>query len=130
VREWLSNIDKDAKAARDKRIFDMWMACYTQEEIAEATSVSKAEVNNTISSQTAELPEVNKPAAFHQTDFHIPLYNVWAYSSKSTTSNHFGNTNDTIVDNLLYLYTLTLRPAGFRRSHSVGKPAASEYRTV
>jgi hypothetical protein len=34
VRDWLSRIDKDSKEARNRRIFDMWMACYTQEEIS------------------------------------------------------------------------------------------------
>ena len=38
VREWLSRIDKDTKEARDKRIFDLWLACWTQEEIAEAVA--------------------------------------------------------------------------------------------
>jgi hypothetical protein len=33
--EWLSGISKDSKKARKKRIFDLWMACYTQEEIEE-----------------------------------------------------------------------------------------------
>jgi hypothetical protein len=36
VREWPSWIDKNSKEARDKRIFDLWLACWTQEEIAEA----------------------------------------------------------------------------------------------
>jgi DNA-binding CsgD family transcriptional regulator len=30
---------------RDRRIFDMWMAGYTQGEIAERENVDKAEVN-------------------------------------------------------------------------------------
>jgi len=32
----LSRIDKDAKDARNRRIFNLWMACYTQQEVAEA----------------------------------------------------------------------------------------------
>lgn len=36
---WLSRIDKDAKEARNKRIFDMWLACYTQDEIAEQRKI-------------------------------------------------------------------------------------------
>jgi hypothetical protein len=36
IRNWLSRIDKDAKEARDKRIFERWMACHSQEEIAGA----------------------------------------------------------------------------------------------
>jgi len=29
IRDWLSRIDKDTKEARNKRIFDLWLACYT-----------------------------------------------------------------------------------------------------
>jgi predicted transcriptional regulator len=28
-------MDKDAKEARDRRIFELWLACHTQQEIAE-----------------------------------------------------------------------------------------------
>jgi hypothetical protein len=34
VRDWLFRIDKESKEARDKRIFEMWLACLTHEEIA------------------------------------------------------------------------------------------------
>src|SRR5262249_11128974 len=54
---------------------------------------------------SAELPEGMKPAASHLTEFDIPLYNVWKFKEKSPGTNHFGNTEPTIVDNLLYLYT-------------------------
>jgi hypothetical protein len=45
VRDWLSRIDKDAKEARNKRIFAMWMACATQEEIAASENVTKETVS-------------------------------------------------------------------------------------
>ncbi len=51
-------------------------ACRTQQEIAEAVGVSKAEVNN-VCSQMADLPNLNKPATSHLVDFDPPLYNVW-----------------------------------------------------
>ena len=45
---WTSRIDKDAKEARNKRIFDLWLACHTQGEIAEAVGVSQGEVAKSI----------------------------------------------------------------------------------
>ena len=48
LRDWLSRIDKDAKEARNKRIFDLWLACYTQEEIAERESVSRKAVSDIV----------------------------------------------------------------------------------
>lgn len=51
--------------------FDLWLACYTQEEIAEAVGCDKAQVNR-ICCETADLPKCNKSAqslATHATDF-------------------------------------------------------------
>lgn len=107
VREWLSRMDKDAKEARNRRIFEMWMACYTTDEIADATGSSKADVSG-VCSKMASLPNLNKlgqAAAEHATDFEPPIYNVWKQQSKSEGSNHFGNSEVRWVDNLLYLYT-------------------------
>ena len=107
VRDWLSRIDKDTKAARDRRIFDLWMACHTQEEIAEREDCDQKTVTNIISGETADLPEFLKshPAASHATDFEVPIYNVWKQQDKTPGASHFGNTEIRWLDNLLYLYT-------------------------
>ncbi|MFH1635803.1 MAG: DNA methyltransferase [Chloroflexota bacterium] len=104
IRDWLSRIDKDSKVARNRRIFDLWLACYTQEEIAKETDVSKMEVSR-ICNEMADLPESYKPAASHLTDFDPPIYNVWKQQEKTSGSSHFGNSEVRWVDNLLYLYT-------------------------
>ena len=57
-----------AKEARDKRIFDMWLACHTQEEIAKKEEVHKDTVSE-ICREMADLPKSDKPAAEHLTDF-------------------------------------------------------------
>jgi hypothetical protein len=31
-KHWLSRVDKDAKEARNWKTFDLWLACYMQEE--------------------------------------------------------------------------------------------------
>jgi len=85
VRGWLSRIDKDSKEARNRRIFDLWMQCYTQEEISDRENVAKSQVNE-ICSKMAELPESNKPAASHLTDFDPPIYNVWKQQEARQTN--------------------------------------------
>lgn len=107
VRDWLSRIDKDSKEARNKRIFEMWLACHTQEEIAEAVNVDQATVAREIM-QFGNLADSHKPAAAHLTDFAPPLYNVWRKQEKTPGSSHFGNSEVQWVDNLLYLYTAPL----------------------
>lgn len=107
VRDWLSRIDKDAKEQRDKRIFDMWLACHTQEAIADAVGIPQESVRNSLS-QNGNLADLAKPAlaaAEHATDFEPPIYNIWKQQTKSEGSKHYGNTEARFVDNLLYLYT-------------------------
>ncbi len=104
IRDWLSRVDKDTKDARNKRIFDLWLACWTQEEIAAAVGCDQDTVSEIVR-KSAELPESVKPAACHLTDFEIPLYNVWKQQEKTPGSGHFGNSEVRWVDNLLYLYT-------------------------
>lgn len=38
-------------------------------------------------------------------DFEVPVYNVWKQQTKTAGSRHFGNSEVTWVDRLLYLYT-------------------------
>jgi len=107
VRDWLSRIDKDSKEARNRRIFDMWLACHTQQEIAEAVGVERSTLANDVV-QFGKLANLDKSAqslATHATDFEPPLYNIWKQQEKTKGANHFGNSEVRWVDNLLYLYT-------------------------
>ena len=90
-------MDKDSKEARDKRIFDLWLACWTLEEIAADTGVTKETVS-AICQKTAELPKSDKPAAEHATDFEVPIYNIWKQQTKSEGSSHFGNSEASSSD--------------------------------
>ena len=106
MREWLSRIDKDSKEARDKRIFELWMQCYTQEEIAEEVNLSRPQTAETIKNVgIGSLAKTDKSAASHATDFEPPIYNIWKQQTKTSGSSHFGNSEVRWVDNLLYLYT-------------------------
>lgn len=107
VRDWLSRTDKDSKEKRDRRIFDSWLACYTQEEIAQSENVDRTTVTKMIEGfvNIGNLAENHKAAASHATDFTAPIYNVWKQQEKTSGSSHFGNSEVRWVDNLLYLYT-------------------------
>jgi ParB-like chromosome segregation protein Spo0J len=105
VRGWLSRIDKDAKEARDRRVFGRWLACSTHEEIAKAEGVSETSVREAVSAQTADVPSARKADADHATDFEPPIYNIWKQQTKTAGGSHFGNSEVRWVDNLLYLYT-------------------------
>jgi transcriptional regulator with XRE-family HTH domain len=107
VREWLGRIDKDAKEQRKQRIFDLWLAGWTNKETADAVGVTEEAVRQ-LTQEMADLPKLGKlqqSSADHATDFDIPIYNVWKQQAKSEGSSHFGNSEVRWVDNLLYLYT-------------------------
>lgn len=107
VRDWLGRIDKDAKEQRKQRIFDLWLAGWTNKETADAVGVTEEAVRQ-LTQEMADLPKLGKlqqSAADHATDFDVPIYNVWKQQTKSEGSSHFGNSEVRWVDNLLYLYT-------------------------
>jgi hypothetical protein len=108
----------------NEQIRDLWMACYTQEEIAKAVNVGQPTVNGFINSVSGNQNDKTSdndddgseeeigpakfrkiaasPAAQHQTEFDLPIYNVWKQQTKSEGSSHFGNSEVRWVDNLLY----------------------------
>jgi ParB-like chromosome segregation protein Spo0J len=127
LRDWLSRIDKDSKAARDRKIFEMWLACHTHEEIAEAVSAPKRTVtdllgglsengNSAETAQTASEDDDTETTAFklskselanadHASGFDPMFYNIWKQQTKTEGSKHPGNSEVRWLDNLLYSYT-------------------------
>lgn len=107
IRDWLGRIDKDSKEQRKQKIFDFWLAGWTQQEIADAIGVDRKDVERSLGQfgNIAEMSKTQQSAADHAIDFETPIYNVWKQQSKSEGSSHFGNSEVRWVDNLLYLYT-------------------------
>ena len=96
VSEWLSRVVKDNKEKRDRKIFDMWLACHTQEEIAEACDCPRKTVDDQIATfgETVLGNQSAKSHAEHATDFDPPIYNIWKQQTKSEGSSHFGNSDN------------------------------------
>lgn len=107
VHNWLERIDKDAKEQRNQRIFDMWLACHTQAEIAEVVGVTQKEISEQVEViyQKENLQKSILLSSDHATDFTPPIYNIWKQQDKTPGASHFGNSETRWVDNLLYLYT-------------------------
>ena len=105
LASYLTDIDKQLREERKEKIFTMYMACHTQQEIADSVGLPQ----RTVADSLADLPNLDKSlkisADFSDPDFETPLYNVWAFAKKSNEVSHFGNTEVRIVENLLYLYT-------------------------
>ncbi|MCH8312220.1 MAG: hypothetical protein IID17_04470 [Nitrospinae bacterium] len=74
--------------------FELWLACYTQEEIAGMVDCPRTTVEAVLT-ESAELPKSAKPYADHLVDFTPPIYNVWKFKERTTGNSHFGNTEPT-----------------------------------
>ena len=107
INNYLTDIDKDLREKRKQKIFDMYLACYTQEEIAEDLEVDQKTVGNEIEviGKMETLPKFLKVNAAFNDDFDTPLYNVWTFAKKTNSVSHFGNSEQRILENLIYLYT-------------------------
>jgi len=108
VRRWLSRQIKDMKAERDRQIANMWMACYTEEEIAEAVRVGPGSIHGMLPEKSLEMDIWQKSRIFSEyrdPTWKPPLYDVWKVQNKSNDTSHPGNSEAQWVDNLLYMYT-------------------------
>lgn len=72
--------ETDLKAERDEKIKSMWLACYTQEEIADEVNQDQKTITNVLNSlgNLESLPKFLKNfAEFNDPEFQIPIYNLW-----------------------------------------------------
>ena len=131
VQEWVSDLDAAEREARREKILALYLRCYTAEEIGQQVGLTHQQVDfetKALLQETADLPKSAKvtfsddfeikallvenadlrkllKVTFSEEGFQKPIYNVWAFAKKTNETSHFGNTEQRIVDNLLYLYT-------------------------
>ena len=104
LSEWLSGLDQVMRENRRKTIRKLWLQCYTAEEIGAEVGLLQPQVTAEVSSIFSDLKKSMK-VTFSDESFQTPIYNVWAFGKKTNAVEHFGNTEQRIVDNLLWLYT-------------------------
>lgn len=108
VTSYLTDIDKQLREERKAKIFSMYLAGYTMQEIADAVGLERS----TITKEIESLVNISSLAKNHQvlanfqdSEFETPIYNVWTFAKKTNNVSHPGNSEVRIVENLLYLYT-------------------------
>ena len=104
--EWTKGVREEEDRILTEKIFDMWMQCYSQDDISERLAIPQQTTNRKIDTFTQKVPG-NLLGKSHENDqdFAPPLFNIWTFSRKTNGVSHFGNSEQRIVDNLLYLYT-------------------------
>jgi len=107
VKRWVKDRDAEMRRERERTIRNMWLACHTQQEIADAVEMTQQNV----ALKCDELQVLDKWEKFvifaehRDPDWSPPLYNVWTFGKKGNKVSHFGNSEQRIVDNLLYMFT-------------------------
>jgi predicted DNA-binding protein YlxM (UPF0122 family) len=108
VNNYLSDIDKQLRKERKEKIRAAWLECQTHQEIADEVGISRTAVTDEIQSfvNFGSVAKSDKTLALYDDGaFTPPLYNVWSYAAKTNAVGHFGNSEQRILENLLYLYT-------------------------
>ena len=80
VTSYLNDIEKQLREERKQKIFDMWMACHTQDEIADVNGYTQPQVKSILDTfiDFGSASEIYKSRDFsHDSDFTPPLYNVF-----------------------------------------------------
>ena len=63
---------------RRKTIQDLWLQCYTAEEIGEKVSLTRQAVELELTQVGSDLKKLAK-VTFSEEDFQAPIYNVWEF---------------------------------------------------
>jgi hypothetical protein len=108
VNEWLKDVLKAKKDAENEIIFNMYLSCYTLDDIANKINIDKSTVSRRIDECCKNFlgNKSNKDLVnYEEQDWKIPVYNIWSYGKKTNDVGIFGNTEQRIVDNLLYTFT-------------------------
>jgi len=104
VERWVSDLDQAARDEQKRIMLEMWHQCYTDQEIGEAVDMTQQAVTAALSQILDKCRKFVK-VTFFEDGWKPPLFNVWAFAKKTNATTHFGNTEQRIVDNLLWLYT-------------------------
>ena len=82
-------------------IFDLWMACHTQEQIAESVGCSQGEIAKSIpNGNLAERNNSDQSLASHAIDFDVPIYNVWKFKEICSESADLPESNKPSANHL------------------------------
>lgn len=111
VCEWTKSAREIEERQQNETIFDMYLACYTANEISQSVGIPEQTVRDRISKlSTKEFLGTKSLKSANFDDFDEeeglrPIYNVWTFGKKTNGVSHFGNSESRIIDRLLYLYT-------------------------
>lgn len=98
VSNWTKDIRQEAKEKRNIEILELYLQCWTQEEIADKLGITQPSVSN-ILIKNEKLCKIYTPD-------NLQLYNVWSVGKLGSDQLKYpGQTPLEVVENLVYYYT-------------------------
>jgi len=101
IDDWLKDLKKQEREERNQLIVDLYLACWTQEEIAQKLNIAIGTVNNALQNFRNSISGKTEPPDSLQ------LTNVWNFPQCDDRYglDYPGRIPGQIVENLLYYYT-------------------------
>jgi len=101
IKNWTSSQRKAIEDETNRRIIDLYLQCYTQEQIAEIVGVDRSAITRKIENfvQNGSFVEMHKT-------FQPLLYNIWNLQKQdNAVDSHFGSFPQLFMENLLWYHT-------------------------
>jgi len=99
---WTKNKRQSLEDERNQMILDLYLKCWTMEEIGSEVDLTRQAISDIIS----KLSNNTKYSKILQmTDFSPFLYNIWNSKEGNNDTKHFGQFPPIFMENLLYYYT-------------------------
>lgn len=99
VSNWTQDLRLAEKEERDSKIWEMWLACKSDDEIAQEVQLTDRQVRNIISEKKESFPKFPPDS--------LQVYNLWNFHSNDDRygMDYPGRIPGQIVENMLYYYT-------------------------
>jgi len=110
---WTKAVAEQKAKEQEQAIWDLWLACHKQENIADELGIPRQTVTDKIADFAENVESYNFGIFrnFEQDESESSgrrVYNLWNFAKANNEVRHFGNIPPEIIDNLLYLYTQPL----------------------
>lgn len=102
VNNWLSEILERERKEREEKMWQLWLSCHDEIEIASTVGFDKAHVSRFLAKSCGDFREKDSQLF---SNFQSEIYTLWNFGKSINEIKHFGNIPPEILDNLLYYYT-------------------------
>ncbi len=101
-RMYTEDVRRQSEKEIKQKIYDLYLACYTQQEIADQVGIDQSQGSRQIAGfmQNGNISDLH---IFR--NFEPEIYAIWNFGKATNKTKVFGSIPPEIIDNLLYYYT-------------------------